>query len=137
MAQQIYKNGTLVVNGVDLSSKLTSLDFDEGSEMQDDTAMGDTARSNASGLIDWSLSATFIQDYAAGSVDATIHPLVGAAAHTVAIKPDSGAIATANPEYSGTAVIEKYKPISGKVGDLLVTTVSWKPASALTRDITP
>ena len=62
MATIIYKNAYFEVNGTSLSDHVESLTFNYGSEMQDETAMGDDTRINKGGLKTWSLDINFHQD---------------------------------------------------------------------------
>jgi hypothetical protein len=133
MAQLIYRDCSLTVNSVDLSAYVKSLTVNYGANMQDDTVMGDSTRSFAGGLLEWSVNVEFVQDYAATRVDATLFSLVGAAGFTIVIKPVSS---SANPTLTGTAVIATYNPQAGTVGDLLKATCTFQSAGTLTRTTT-
>lgn len=137
MATLILTNAHVTINSVDLSDHVRQVTLNYEAEQQDETTMGQTTRKMKPGLLNWSLEVEFVQDYAAGKVDATLFPLVGAAAFTVAVRPVNTAIAATNPEYTGSAVLASYSPMGGSVGDLAVTTASFQPAGTLTRDVTP
>ncbi len=77
MATLIYSDASLVLNSIDLSDHVKSLTINYESEAQDDTAMGDTTRSSKGGLLNWSISVEFHQDFAASEVDVTIFGIVG------------------------------------------------------------
>ena len=65
MATLVYTNAYLMINGVDLSDHVKSLNLTYEAEMLDDTVMGTTGtRSNKPGLKNWSLEVEFLQDYA-------------------------------------------------------------------------
>ena len=137
MATIIYTNAFVSVNAVDLSDHVRQVTLTYEAELQDETAMGQGTRKNKPGLLNWSLEVEFFQDFAAGEVDATLYPLVGAAAFTVAVRPVNAAISTTNPEYTGPAVLASYQPVSGSVGDMGMTPTSFQPAGTLVRDVTP
>ncbi len=128
----ILDDASVVVNGVDLSDHVQSVELTLGRETQDDTAMGHDARTNAAGLkVVESCSITFHQDFAAGEVDATIWPLYdNKTSHTVVIKPTSAAVGATNPTYTLTGYVSSYPPIGGSVGDQHTTSVSWVNGSA-------
>lgn len=127
MATQILNDASLVVNGVDLSDHVTEIALTYEAETQDDTTMGDTTRSNKSGLLNWSASVTFVQDYAAGEVDATLFALVGQT-FSIVIKPTSGAVSATNPSYTANATLTSYDPVSGSVGDLQTASANFVPS---------
>tara|TARA_R110000765_G_scaffold350091_3_gene440170 strand:+ start:2189 stop:2605 length:417 start_codon:yes stop_codon:yes gene_type:complete len=136
MASMVLYDAYLTVGGNDLSNHVRSITIDAGTTMQDDTAMGDTFQSNAPGLATWSISVEFLQDYAAGEVDAALSPLLGVAATpaVLVIRPTSAAMGTANPRWTGTGVLESYSPVAGSVGDQAMASATWQAASVLLRE---
>lgn len=139
MANIILKNAYVMINAVDLSDHVKQVTLNYKAEMQDDTAMGDSGRSRLPGLLDWDADIEFFQDYAASKVDATLFPLVGAAAFAVKIQAVSGTISATNPQYQGNAVLESYQPVGGAVGDNAMTPCKLLggDGSVLVRDVTP
>lgn len=135
MAEYVFTNGYISINGVDLSDHARSVSLDYSAEMVDSTGMGDTTRERLGGLKDWALNVEFKQDHAAGEVDATLFPLVGST-FTVEVRPVNGNASATNPRYYGTGILEKYPPIGGGVGDLSTTAISILAAGDLTRGTT-
>lgn len=133
MAEFVLKDASLVVNSVDLSDHVNSVTINYSAEIQDKTAMGDDSRTKLAGLKDFSIDVEFNQDHAASNVDATLFPLIGAAAFTVVVKPTSGSVSATNPSYSGSCLLESYAPIGGGVGDKASTTISMPGSGDLTR----
>ena len=139
MATIVYTDAFVSINSVDLSDHVKSVSLSYEAEMLDDTVMGTTGtRSNKPGLKNWTLEVEFLQDYALNSVDATLFPLVGAAAFPVKVRASkAGAISTTNPEYQGNGVLESYPPLTGEVGALGTAACTIRCASDLVRDVTP
>jgi hypothetical protein len=136
MAVMHLSDAFVEINSVDLSDHVKSVELTYEAEALDDTVMGDDTRSNLAGLLNWGISVTFAQDYAASEVDATLFTLVGATAFTVTVRPDkSDGVGATNPNYSGSAILTSYPPVSGAVGDFHETTVTFAPASTLTRAV--
>lgn len=136
MATLVYTDAYLVVNAVNLSTWCRSLTITYEAEMLDDTAFGTTGtRSNRPGLKNWSMEAEFLQDFAAGAVDATLFGLVGAVAFPIEARPTSAAVSATNPKYTGNAVLESYPPITGEVGAMGTAAASFRSGagSALVR----
>jgi hypothetical protein len=72
-----WTNGYISVNGVDLSNHATSITVETTRDDVDVTAMGAVNKVHSPGLGDATITATFLQDYAAGSVDATLSAQTG------------------------------------------------------------
>jgi hypothetical protein len=128
MATLVYTDALTTINSVDLSDHVRSLTINYEAEMLDDTVMGTSGtRSSKPGLKNWGLEVEFLQDYAAGSVDATLFPLVGAASFPVLCRPvKTTAVGATNPNYSGNAVLESYPPLTGEVGALGVASCTFR-----------
>jgi len=131
---------SIVYNGIELSAYVQSVDLKLEVNDLDTTGMGTTNanfHTRIAGLRDWSGSIDFIQDFAAGQVDATIGPdIFSGTTRTLTIKPTSAAVSATNPRYFGSILATGYGPISGKVGDLAMGKVDFKGAGALTRATT-
>lgn len=133
MAELVFTDCFLQVNGVDLSDHVKQVTLSYSAEPVDKTAMGLGTRTFMAGLKNWALEVTFNQDFAAAEVDATLFGLVGAAAHTVEVRPTSAARSATNPGYNGQAVLMEYPPLGGNVGDILEATARWQAAGNLSR----
>lgn len=133
MATQTFDNAFVEWNSTDLSSYVRSVTLSYEAETGDETAMGDDTRINLGGLKNWSVEVEFNQDYAGSAVDDTLFSDVGNTA-TIKIRPDAGAVASDNPEFSGTALLSSYPPVGGSVGDNPhTTTASFVSAGTLSR----
>lgn len=133
MAEIVFDDPYVMINSVDLSDHVRSVTINYKAEIQDKTAGGASSRARIAGLKDWSIDVEFNQDYAAGEVDATLFPLVGAAAFPIVIKPDGSATAVTNPKFTGNALLESYSPIAGSIGDLATTTITMQGDGGLSR----
>lgn len=134
MTAFVLTDAEIIINTVDLSDHVLSAVLNYSGDLQEDTAMGDSSRTRLSGLKDWSLEVTFKQDYAAGKVDATIFPLIGAAATAVSFMPvKTGGVSATNPKFNGNAIPEAYTPGGGGIGELAQTTVTFQGSGDLTR----
>src|SRR5688572_12985767 len=123
MSHFVFTDARVEINSVVLSDHVESVTLEYKSELQDDTNMGDTTRQRLGGLKDWSIQVNFRQDFAASEVDATLFGLVGST-FTVKVRPTSGAISATNPEYSGTGILESYRPIGDGVGSVAAAPVT-------------
>lgn len=126
---------SFVWNSVDLSDHLVEIDLPLGAVELDATAMGATQEIFFPGLVTWDgVSATFQQDYASSKTDQTFGPAVIAKTiATLTLKPTSAAVSATNPRYYGACFIKEYTPVTGKVGDLAMTKVTFAAYGTLAR----
>ncbi len=134
MAVRTFYKPHLSVSGTDLSAYVTALTLNYEGEAHDITAGSDT-REYVVGLRNWSFEATFNQDRAAGAVDATLFPLVGAESFAVVIREQTDAVSQTNPQYTGNALLLSYPVISGTVGRVEQPAVRFQGSGTLTRSI--
>lgn len=137
MALVVLKNASVTVNSVDLSDHVKSVEVKVSAESLENTAMGATYKGRQGGLKDWSVDVEFYQDYASSKLDATLSPLVGAAAFAIIVKPDSGTVSATNPSWSGNVILSDYSPVTGGVGELSTVKVTFEGAGTMTRSTTP
>lgn len=132
MAKMVLTNGYLLINAVNLSAWVKEMSLDYSADLKDSETMGDTTHEKTGGLKDWTLTATMLNDYAAGGPDATLFPLVGTSV-AIEARADAGARSVTNPGYTGNAVVESYNPVAGSVGDMAACQVTLRCNGALSR----
>ena len=132
MAKFVATDYNVTINGTPFSASLAAVTLDISSEEQETTAFGDGYRTRIGGLKDGSITLDFHQDFGAGSVDATLFPLLGTQA-TVVIKPTSGTVTATNPSYSALALVTQYQPFASNVGELATLSVTWPTSGSVSR----
>jgi hypothetical protein len=120
------------IAGTDFSDSIAAVTLDISREQLEITAFGDSARRYIGGLQDSSVTLSFHQDFAAGSVDETIFNNLGGTV-AIVIKPTSGAVSSSNPSHSFNALVVQSTPYSSNVGDLATMDVTWPVDGAITR----
>lgn len=131
MAVLAFTDAYLVVNSVNLSDHVKSVTATFDAALLDSTAMGDTWTENTPGLKSGSISVTFNDDFASGSVDATLWPLFGTST-TFELRPTSSAVSATNPKWTGSVVVNQI-PVGGGVGELGAKSVTWPTTGTVTR----
>lgn len=128
MAKQVLRNAYISVNGVNLSDHCSSVTLDDSAEEVDFTTFSSSAyREFGQGMKDASISADFFNDFATGSVDATLYPLYDSGGtFTVIVKPDGGATSSTNPSYTQISRLYTYSGLNGAVGDPNTTSVVFR-----------
>lgn len=130
MAITILRDASVVVNGVDLSNHVDTVEIDTKYDVVDVSAMGSTFKQKLLGLGDATIKVNFFQDYAAGEVDATLQALAGSnTSFPVVVKPTSAAPSTTNPSYTMQSLLPEYTPINGKVGAASMTQITFENAA--------
>jgi len=132
MAKFYAQDYKITVGTTVLSSSINSVTLDITADEVETTAFGSTYRTRIGGLKDASVSLDFMQDFAAGSVDALLFPLMGS---TVAVKisPLSTAVSATNPEYRFDALVTQYQPFAGSIGDIASLSVTWPVTGEVVR----
>jgi hypothetical protein len=123
------------LNGVNLTDSLHAVTLDVSSNEVDTTTFGTAStvyKTVVGGIVSGSVKMDFYQDYASGSVDATIFPLVNTIG-TLVIKPQGTVTSATNPAYSALCLINAYSPIAGSIGDLSSFSVTWPTTGSVTR----
>lgn len=136
MATQVLTNAFVLLNAVDLSNHTKQVEVPEGVDAQDATAMGADTKINKPGLRTGSFKATFFQDYAAGSVDATLSGFLNTnppSTFTIEVRPTTGARSATNPAWVATVFLGSYNPVAGTVGDMQTCEAEFVLASSIQR----
>jgi UTP:GlnB (protein PII) uridylyltransferase len=126
MARLILRNCQVTINAVDFSDHASSVEMKIKKDDIDVTNFGGNGREHAAGLQDNEITLNLQQDFAAASVDATLYPLwSNETEFVVAVRPVTAAKSVTNPEYSATCLLLEYQPLSGSVGELSETSVTF------------
>lgn len=130
MAKLVLTDADVVVNGVNLSNHCSQVTIESEKDEVDVTSFGATSKEILAGIGDGTITLDVFQDFAAGSVDATLWPLhLAGSTFVVVVKPASAAVSATNPKYTMTGVLLSYSPIAGSVGEASTTSVPIRNAS--------
>jgi hypothetical protein len=134
MAAQAWTKAKLFVTGNTLTTYVQGVTLEYSAEMLDQSEMNTPTRKFFPGMKNWTITAQLKHD-TAGTLDGLLYAWVGATAGVdMHIQPLATTnVSDANPRYRGTGHLEGYTPAGGSVGDLRVTTVTFRSGSALTR----
>jgi hypothetical protein len=133
MAKQVATSVVVKIGGVDLSQYVASVNLTTNTaEISTTNFASGGAQERVAGLKDSSLQISFMQDFAASAVEATVYPLIGSTAAFV-VNPSSTAASSTAPNYSGTLVVTSWSPVAGAVGELLTADVTWPITGAVAK----
>jgi len=141
MARLVLTNVEVTIAGVSLADHIASVTLGSTYDVLETTAFKGgnvpaAAKTRIAGLVDNSVTLEFHQDFAAGSVNSTIYPLLGTEV-AVRIQPVNGAISASNPEYQFNAIVSEWTALNGAVGELATASVTWPITGAVIQDVTP
>ena len=132
MAKFAATDFKVTINGTNLSTALNSVELAIESDDLETTAFGGEWRTRVGGLKSGSVTLSFLQDFGAGAVDATLFPLLNTLA-TVVITPTSSSVSATNPSYTAACLVNSYSPFASSVGDIATLSVTFPVSGTVTR----
>jgi hypothetical protein len=132
MAKQILKDVTVSVGGTALGTSVKSVEISLTADAKEISAFGDGWVQRIAGLKDGSVKIDFMQDWAGGSVESVLYPLLGQLA-TVVIVPNAGTVSATNPSYTAVCLVNQISPVAGAVGDVATQSVTWPTSGTVTK----
>ena len=137
MAVLALTNMYNIFNAIDLSDHATASTVVADADQLDSTAFGDSWREYTGGLKKGTYNITLLDDFATGSVDATVWAAFNTGtAVAVAVKPVNTTIGTTNPEYQFNVLPNQWN-VGGTLGEMAGKTLSYPITGAITRDVIP
>ena len=136
MAKLVLTNAYVLIGATDLSNHIASISLATQYDIVETTQFGDTSKRRVAGLADNTVTFEFHQDFQAGSVEATIYPLLGTAT-ACTIRPIDAARSSSNPQYDFSVLIAEWTPLSAAVGELTTASVTWPISGDITKTTTP
>ena len=134
MAKTVLLDPVIVFAGSTVTTSCASVTISVEADDVETTSFGGSGfRTRIGGLKSGTVDFEFHQDYASGSIDGLIFPLLGGTA-AVSVRPGGTAIASAsNPQFNFDVLVSSYNPVDGAVGDLNTTSVSFPITGVITR----
>jgi len=102
---------------VDLSDHVTAFTLNRQADQLEVTAMGDQSHRYVSGLSADTITVTFLNDTAAGSVLATLQAAYGTTVAFSAVQDKVASVSATNVLYTGTILVDNLTDIAGAVAD--------------------
>lgn len=139
MPRIVLTDASVVINGINLSEFITSVQLSTSDDVVETTGMGSAAaRTRIGGLADNSVTFEFNQDFATSGPEVTINAvgssLVGTLT-TCVVKPTSAAVSASNPSYTFSALCAEWQPLSGAVGELATVSTTWPISGNITKAV--
>lgn len=132
MAKLVLTDVNVSIGGTDYSANINQVEISVSADEVETTAFGSDWRTSTTGLKSGSFTVAFHQDYAASAIDGSLWGLFGSQA-TVVVLPAGTAVGASNPSYTFVVNVNNLTPVSGSVGDLAVSNVTWPITGEVTR----
>jgi hypothetical protein len=136
MAIYLANGAVVTLNSVDLSDHVTAVTINRSFDELEITAMGDSAHRFVKGLEASTITIDFLNDAAAGEVNATLQAAWGTTV-PLTIKQDSGVVSSTNPEFQTTVLVNNTQDVNGAVGDISTQSITFTCQSVIVVDTTP
>jgi len=126
MGKLVLRDCYIVVNSVNFSDHVSSVEVNLSKDEVETTNFSGQGRERVAGLKDDNFVINFQQDFAAAQVDSVLYPLyANETEFSIEVRPTSSAVSASNPKFTGTCILLEYQPLSGSVGDLSETEVTF------------
>ena len=133
MAAVVLTNEYLLFNAVDLSAYLKSCTLTVEGDAVDTTTMGDSWKENTMGLKSGTLAIEFLDDFASGTVDATVWSAFNTGtAIAFEVRSAATTVTATNPKWTGS-VLPNAHSVGGSLGDAAKKSLSFPTTGAITR----
>lgn len=134
MAKEILIDCKIVINSVDVSNYVNSVEIDGDAEVKDSTGFGDGTRTYAVGYKNWSLKLNFMHDYADNGMNEQLYAWWGTSQAIEITKADATVSAT-NPKFSGTGIFQSVPLFNASVGEISGGSITVQGSGVLTRSV--
>lgn len=134
MATLALLNQYFLLNAVDLSDHIRGATLAANATQLSSEAMGDAWEEVTTGLKAGTINFELLDDFAVGSVDATIWAAFNAGTNVAwEMRPVNGARSTTNPGYTGSIHPSEFV-LGGQINTMAMKTLNWKISGAITRN---
>lgn len=133
MAKTVITAEYVAINGTDISAYLKKGELSLESDAQDSTTFSSAGwKEFLGGLKSGDLSLNYLNDVAAAALDSIMWALFGTVV-TFEVRVSNAAVGASNPKYTGSVLVQGWKPVGGSVGDINAADVSYPTSGAVTR----
>lgn len=133
MAKFVLVAEKVLIGGTDLSTYCSKAEVTISAEIKDVTSYGSGGwKEELGGLKQAKISLEFFNDFTTGNLDSIMFPLLGTVV-TFEFAGTQAARGVSNPSYIGSMLVSDWNPISGKVGDVDTSSVSYQSSGVVTR----
>ena len=133
----VFLNATSVkINAIDITSYVTSATLTQAADELEITAMGDSSRKYVAGLQTGKLDLEFLNDFTASQVCATLQSVIYTTVTAKLVPGPGTTISATNPLYTVSILINNLTPISGGVGEMSKSSLSFTCNSTIVQTTT-
>lgn len=125
----------LALGGTDFSDHVESAELELDADEVDYTNMGSGGwKENKAGIRSGNLKLVLQQDFSASSIDSTLYTnFANGSALSFEVRPTNSSVSSTNPKYTGSVRVTKYQPLTGKVGDKVLVSITLPSTGTVSR----
>lgn len=133
MAKFVLTAEKVLIGGTDLSTYCSKAEVTISAEIKDVTNYGSGGwKEELGGLKQAKIALEFYNDFTTGNLDSIMFPLLGTLV-TFEFAGTQAARGVSNPSYIGSMLVSDWNPITGKVGDVDTSSVTYQSSGVVTR----
>lgn len=128
-------NQYFLLNSVDFSDHVRDLTLAANATQLSSEAMGDAWEETTTGLKAGTINFNVLDDFAAGSIDATVWAAFAAGTNVAwEVRPVNAVRSATNPGYSGLIHPSEYQ-LGGQLNTMAMKQLNWKISGAISRAV--
>lgn len=133
MAKFVLTAERVMIAGNDLTTYCSKAEVTISAEIKDTTNYGSGGwKEELGGLKQAKIAFEFYNDFTTGNLDSIMFPLLGTVV-TFSLAGTQGAVGVSNPYYEGSMLVSDWNPLTGKVGDVDTSSVTYQSSGVVTR----
>jgi len=136
MAIYLGNNVGIKIATIDISDHVTSATLTQIFDELEVTTMGNSSHVMAKGLENSTLQISFLNDFAASNVCATLQAAYGTTVTAVVIPVKGTAVSATNPLYTVSILVNNLTPVNGAVGDEVSSSITFTCNSTVVQTTT-
>lgn len=136
MAIYLGNNVGIKIATIDISDHVTSAALSQIFDELEVTTMGASSHVMAKGLENSTLQISFLNDFAAANVCATLQAAYGTTVTAVIIPVKGTAVSATNPLYTVSILVNNLTPVNGAVGDEVSSSITFTCNSTVVQTTT-
>ena len=135
MAKMVLTGSYLSINSVDISSYCSKIELTINVEKKNVTTFGSEGWTEVlGGLKSGALAIELFNDLIDNDIDEDMFGILGDVV-AFEVRADNAIVGANNPKYTGTVLIDKWSPMSGKVGDVNAASYTYDTSASVDRAV--
>jgi len=133
MAKMVLTAAYLAINSNNISGYCSKVELTVNVEKRDVTTFGSAGwKEVLGGLKSGTLAIELFNDMLDDDLDEDMFAVLGTVV-TFEVRASNAAVGVSNPKYTGSVLVDKWSPVSGKVGEVNAASYTYDTSATVTR----